>query len=97
METRGGTVAPLPEVPMIEPEVVRQVRILAERGWGAKRIARVLGVARNTVRRYLRADRRPRCRPGPDAGASMPRPNDVMSESRSCFSSSFILARRVSL
>ncbi|HEX7125673.1 MAG TPA: IS21 family transposase [Thermodesulfobacteriota bacterium] len=39
---------------MIEPEVVRQVRILAERGWGAKRIARALGVARNTVRRYLR-------------------------------------------
>jgi transposase len=39
---------------MTEPEVVRQVRILAERGWGAKRIARALGLARNTVRRYLR-------------------------------------------
>ena len=27
---------------------------LAAKGWGAKRIARELGVARNTVRRYLR-------------------------------------------
>ncbi|MFP2927560.1 IS21 family transposase, partial [Pyxidicoccus sp. 3LG] len=40
---------------MVEQEVVRQVRVLAEAGWGAKRIAREVGVARNTVRRYLRA------------------------------------------
>jgi transposase len=39
---------------MIEPEVVRQVRVLFARGWGAKRIAKELGIARNTVRRYLR-------------------------------------------
>jgi predicted transcriptional regulator len=39
---------------MIEPEVVRQVRELTERGWGAKRIAQELGIARNTVRRYVR-------------------------------------------
>jgi transposase len=42
------------EVLMVEQEVVRQMRSLAEAGWGAKRIARELGVARNTVRRYLR-------------------------------------------
>jgi transposase len=42
------------EVPMVEAEAVRQMRDLASKGWGAKRIARELGVARNTVRRYLR-------------------------------------------
>jgi transposase len=53
---------------MIEPEVVRQVRVLSARGWGAKRIAAELGVARNTVRRYLRGgleaevQRRPKAR-----------------------------------
>jgi transposase len=44
---------------MIEPEIIRQIRDLAARGWGAKRIARELEVARNTVKRYLRG--------GPDA------------------------------
>ncbi|MGA9525984.1 MAG: IS21 family transposase [Myxococcaceae bacterium] len=39
---------------MVEQEIVRQIRTLAEAGWGAKRIARELGIARNTVRRYLR-------------------------------------------
>jgi transposase len=39
---------------MVEPEIIRQIRDLAARGWGAKRIARELEVARNTVRRYLR-------------------------------------------
>jgi transposase len=42
------------EVPMVEQEVVRQMRVLEEAGWGSKRIARELGIARNTVRRYLR-------------------------------------------
>lgn len=40
---------------MVEPEVVRQMRLLHEAGWGAKRIAKEVGVARNTVRRYLRS------------------------------------------
>jgi transposase len=40
---------------MVEQEVVRRIRVLAQAGWGHKRIAREVGVARNTVRRYLRA------------------------------------------
>lgn len=53
----GETMAPprcAGEVEMLEPEVVRQVRELTALGWGAKRIAAELGVARNTVRRYVR-------------------------------------------
>src|ERR1700681_865333 len=46
--------APRTEVPMVEPEVLRHMRTLVERGWGSKRIAHELGIARNTVRRYLR-------------------------------------------
>ena len=56
MEIRDLDVAPLgSEVQeMIEPDVIRQIRELTARGWGSKRIAAELGVARNTVRRYLR-------------------------------------------
>lgn len=42
------------ETPMLEPQEVRVMRDLHAKGWGAKRIARELGIARNTVRRYLR-------------------------------------------
>jgi transposase len=42
------------EVSMVEPELIRRMRGLAEHGWGSKRIASQLGVSRNTVRRYLR-------------------------------------------
>lgn len=41
-------------VPMLEPEIVKQIRALTALGWGKKRIARELGIARNSVRRYLR-------------------------------------------
>ena len=56
---------PRTEVQMIEPDSVRQMRQFHEQGWGAKRIARELGVARNTVRRYLRggADAETQVRP----------------------------------
>lgn len=42
------------EVSMVEQEIVQQMRVLRAKRWGTKRIARVLGIARNTVRRYLR-------------------------------------------
>src|SRR5437879_1577681 len=54
MATETPSVAPpRAEVPMVDAEVVRQIRELHRGGWGAKRIARELEVARNTVRRYL--------------------------------------------
>lgn len=40
---------------MEEPEDVAVMLRLHQKGWGSKRIARELGVSRNTVRRYLRA------------------------------------------
>ena len=42
METKH-VASRLTEVPMIEPDSVRKLRQLRERGWGAKRIARELG------------------------------------------------------
>jgi transposase len=39
---------------MLEPEIVRQIRSFAEMQWGSRRIAREVGVSRQTVRRYLR-------------------------------------------
>jgi transposase len=42
------------EVPVIEGEIVTAIRSLAGRGVGKKAIAREIGVAVNTVRRYLR-------------------------------------------
>jgi transposase len=42
------------EVLVLEGEVVASIRELASRGVGSKRIAQVVGVARNTVKRYLR-------------------------------------------
>ena len=53
---------------MVDPEIVRQIRTLSALNWGSKRIARELGIARNTVRRYRRIcspvvrDRGPRFR-----------------------------------
>jgi transposase len=39
---------------MVDPEIVRQIRSLTACGWGARRIGQELGLARGTVRRYLR-------------------------------------------
>jgi transposase len=55
MELEAGVlVPPVAEVPVIEGEIVTAIRELASRGVGSKTIAREVGVARNTVRRYLR-------------------------------------------
>jgi predicted transcriptional regulator len=55
MEIRAQDMAPpgMEVREMIEPEVVQQLRMLSARGWGSKRIAAELGIARNTVKRYL--------------------------------------------
>jgi len=51
---RDVLVSPTTEVPVIEGQVVTAIRTLASRGVGKKAIAREVGVAVNTVRRYLR-------------------------------------------
>jgi transposase len=56
MEFEGrDLVSPTAEVPVVEGEIVTAIRELASRGWGSKAIARELGIARNTVRRYRRS------------------------------------------
>jgi transposase len=56
-EQQGVDVAqPYVEVELVDPEVIRQIRALGRLKWGAKRIASEMGLARNTVRRYLRLD-----------------------------------------
>lgn len=42
------------EVVMVEAETVRQIRSLFALGWGSRRIAGELGIARKTVQRYMR-------------------------------------------
>jgi transposase len=42
------------EVAMVEAETVRQIRSFAALGWGSRRIAAELGIARKTVQRYVR-------------------------------------------
>jgi transposase len=42
------------EVEMVDPEIVRQIRAFASLKWGTRRIARELGIARKTVKRYVR-------------------------------------------
>lgn len=55
MDRKAQRVAPQgAEVSMLAPEIVRQIRGLADLKWGSKRIAEETGVARGTVRRYLR-------------------------------------------
>lgn len=39
---------------MVEPEIVKQLRVLSALGWGARRVAPELGIARSSVCRYLR-------------------------------------------
>lgn len=56
MELEAGVlVSPTAEVPVIDGDIVTAIRDLASRGVGSKTIAKELGIARNTVRRYRRA------------------------------------------
>jgi transposase len=72
-----GMALPGAEVSMLAPEIVRQIRDLRSLGWGAKRIAGETGVARGTVRRYLRGGataevhRRPAARTLDDAARDL--------------------------
>ena len=50
LEEKSGAMV----VPMLDPEIVSRIRLLRRMGWGTKRIAQEVGVARNSVRRYLR-------------------------------------------
>jgi predicted transcriptional regulator len=44
---------------MLEPDEVSAILRLNELGWGSKRIARELGISRNTAKDYLAAGGRP--------------------------------------
>jgi transposase len=55
-EIRKCSAPPPSAVPLVEPEIIREIRGLGRLGWGSKRIARELGIARNTARRYLHHD-----------------------------------------
>ena len=48
---------------MLTQENVVEIRVLARQGLGPRQIARVLGVSKNTVKRYLRTERAPRYKP----------------------------------
>lgn len=54
MDRTAGNVQATLSVEMVEPEIVVHLRALNALGWGARKIARELGIARNSVRRYLR-------------------------------------------
>ncbi len=93
---RDVLVSPTAEVPVIEGEIVTAIRELAGRGVGKKTIAREVGVAINTVRRYLRQPMvagqqvRPAARRLTDAGArrrarcSSGRPRAMRSSCSAC-------------
>lgn len=54
MQTRPLEGSPTMAADMLDPEIVRQVRALAELRWGSKRIARELGIGVRSVKRYRR-------------------------------------------
>ena len=59
MNLRSREAPPTMAVPMLDSEIVRQIRALTALGWGAKRIAGAVGASRNAVRRYGNASRSP--------------------------------------
>ena len=54
MNLRSREAPPTMAAPMLDSEIVRQIRALSALGWGAKRISDAVGASRNAVRRYLR-------------------------------------------
>jgi len=64
---RGSVLQSTVEVPMVDPEDVRVMRELRRLGWGLRSIARELGLARATVRRYLRRSVQPSVQERPSA------------------------------
>jgi transposase len=60
------------EVQVIEHDLVRRIELLVEAGFGSKRIARELGIARNTVRRYARGKEAARVQTRPRARGLTP-------------------------
>lgn len=54
MDRKQWRASPTMAVPMLDPEIVRQIRALESLGWGSKRIARELGIALMSVKRYRR-------------------------------------------
>lgn len=78
---RDGLASQIQEVPVIEGELVATIRELAGRGVGSKTIARTVGVARNTVRRYLRQPIAPGVQRRPAARRLT---DDARGEARAC-------------
>jgi transposase len=78
---RGNLISPTPEAPVIEGEIVTAIRELTNRGWGAKAIARELGIAKNTVRRY----RRPSVVAGQQVRAPRRLTDDVVREAQALY------------
>jgi transposase len=56
---RGLALRSMVEVPMVDSETVRVMRELRRLGWGYRSIAREVGVALMTVKRYLRGGTKP--------------------------------------
>lgn len=67
MESQQRLTTMQEEVGMVEPEVVQGIEALKRAGFGVKRISRELGLARNTVRRYVRLDPPPKTSERPHA------------------------------
>jgi transposase len=56
---------------MLGGRTVKQIYELRAEGQSVRAIARALGVARNSVRKYLRADEIPKARPRPKRGSKL--------------------------
>lgn len=56
---------------MLKEEGVMEIRILHRQGMGIRAIARQLGISRNTVREYLRTDKKPKYAKRRDRGSKL--------------------------